>query len=402
MSDARAIEAVTETLRSLVDAGVKQVEPSAVAVARPPDRVTDTNFDLQVNLFLYQTGLDGSLRNERPSYVSPGESGEPSLPLILHYLMTPYSKDGNDIDAHRMLGGAVRILHEHTVLSRTELAAIAPYSDIARQVDQVRITWQSLDEKDIYSLWSVFQSPYRLSAAFEVRVVFIDSRVGGKMPLPVLTRGADDRGADVHGDTALPFPSLSAATPPGQQPAARARDVVALAGGRLSGPGIRVRLRHPLIEDPVDVTPIDVTDASLSFRMPEADQLAAGFYAVCVVHVDDEGVEHVTNEVPLLVAPRIASAMPMTVAQQPDGSAVVRLDVAPKTLVGQQVFLLLQDRAVRARGFDQPAETLEFEIDDAEPKTYLVRLRVGGVDSLLVDRSTTPATWDDSQTVEVT
>ena len=35
MSDARAIEAVTETLRSLVDIGVKQVESAAVAVARP-------------------------------------------------------------------------------------------------------------------------------------------------------------------------------------------------------------------------------------------------------------------------------------------------------------------------------------------------------------------------------
>ena len=39
MSDARAIEAVTETMRSIVDAGVKRVSAGARAIAAPPHEV---------------------------------------------------------------------------------------------------------------------------------------------------------------------------------------------------------------------------------------------------------------------------------------------------------------------------------------------------------------------------
>src|SRR5262245_19729188 len=139
MSDARAIEAVTETLRSLVDMGVKDVEAGGVGVARPPDQVRDAD-GMQVNLFLYQTSIDAALRNQDPPTVLPGETGYPGLPLVLHYMLTPYATQGNssDIDAHRLLGGALRALHDHAVLTRRELAELAPYSDVARQVERIR------------------------------------------------------------------------------------------------------------------------------------------------------------------------------------------------------------------------------------------------------------------------
>src|SRR3712207_1750904 len=105
MSGPRAIEAVTETLRNLVDIGIKEVDVSAVAVTRAPDRIGDTAFEKQVNLFLYRTAVEGALRNEPPGDLLPGETGDPALPLMLHYLLTPHVNDGNDVEAHRMLGG---------------------------------------------------------------------------------------------------------------------------------------------------------------------------------------------------------------------------------------------------------------------------------------------------------
>ena len=406
MSDARAIEAVTETLRSLVDVGVKQVDSGAVAVARPPDRVGDAQFDMMVNLFLFQAAVEGSLRNEPPFDLAPGEMGQPALPLVLHYLVTPYVKDGNDVEAHRMLGGAVRILHEHSWLKRSDLAAIAPYSNVSQQVDQIRITWRGIDEKDIYSLWSTFQTPYRLSAAFEVRVVLIDSRVGAKTPLPVLTRGSDDRGPQVRGDVVMPFPTLSAAVPAGDEPSALPGERVTLEGHHLSSlASVTVRLTHPLLAAPVTVTPVaaDVADTAIVFQLPQDPaSFPAGFYSVSAVHTDESGVEQTTNEVPLAVAPRITSPMPITVARNANGTAVVSLAVAPQVRVEQQAYLLLGDRSVKATAITQPSSTLEFRVLKANPATYAVRLRVAGLDTRLVDRSTSPPTFDHDATVTVT
>jgi hypothetical protein len=406
MSDARAIEAVTETLRSLVDIGVKQVESAGVAVARPPDRVGDAQFDMMVNLFLFEAVVEGSLRNEPPFDLAPGETGQPALPLVLHYLVTPYVKDGNDVEAHRMLGGAVRILHEHSWLTRADLAAIAPYSNVSQQVDQIRITGRGIDEKDIYSLWSSFQTPYRLSAAFEVRAVLIDSRVGAKTPLPVLTRGSDDRGPQVRGDVVMPFPTLKAAVAAGDEPSALPGERVTLEGHHLSDlTSVEVRLTHPLVTTPVTVTPVptDVADTAIVFELPQdATSFPAGFYSVAVVYTDATGDEQGTNEVPLAVAPRITSAMPITVGRNANGTAVVSLDVEPEVQVGQLAQLLLGDRSVKATTITQPSGTLEFRVGNAAPDTYAVRLRVAGIDTRLVDRSTTPPTFDPDATVTVT
>ena len=46
-----------------------------------------------VNLFCYQAEIDPALRNTDPVGVLPGEQGQPALPLILHYLITPYAPD---------------------------------------------------------------------------------------------------------------------------------------------------------------------------------------------------------------------------------------------------------------------------------------------------------------------
>jgi hypothetical protein len=406
MSDPRAIEAVTETLRNLVDIGVKEVEASAVAVARPPDRVADTNFDMQINLFLYQTAVEPALRNEQPRDLLPGETGEPALPLVLHYLLTPYANGGNDIDAHRMLGGALRILHEHSVLTRTELAQIAPYSDLARQVERIRITWQGLDEKDIYSLWSAFQSPYRLSAAFEVRVVLIDSRRPSKTPLPALRRGADDRGPVAQSDTLMPFPMLTAAAPPNDQPAAFLGDSVLLQGNHLASNTVSVRMTHPLLAHPVVVTApqvSEITDVTVRFGVPDRPaDLPAGLWSVSVIHTDPGVAEQVTNDVPLAVAPRITSAMPMAVARAASGTAVVNITCEPHVRFGQRVSLLLGEHAVPPQPFEGTTGALEFRVPNAEPGAHLSRLRVAGMDSPLVNRSVVPPAFDSSQTVTVT
>ena len=142
----------------------------------------------------------GRCATRTPRHLANGEVGRPALPLVLHYLLTPYAPDGNDLLAHRLLGGALQALHSHERLTAEDLArprALQRRRPAARAgADQLA----AAGRRDMYSLWSVFQAPYRLSAAFEVRVVQIDSRVRGQAPLPVLRRGSDGRGAVRRGE----------------------------------------------------------------------------------------------------------------------------------------------------------------------------------------------------------
>ncbi|WP_158892901.1 DUF4255 domain-containing protein [Amycolatopsis anabasis] len=422
MSDARAIEAVTHTLIRLVADGVNGrgdgFDGRARVDAKPPHEVPGTD-ELMVNLFLYQTEVDGSLRNEDALDRVPGETGDPPLPLVLRYLMTPYVRDGKDRDAHRLLGLAVRALHEHTVLGRAELASNAPFSDVARQLDRIRITWQPLAEADIYSLWSAFQTPYRLSTAFEVRAVLIDSRRPPRTPVPVLKRGQHDEGPVARGDVESPFPELTAAVPvtvddegaEHEQASAVVGGRVVLRGVNLGARTVRVLLSHPLLAEPRSITPAegDATGTEVRFTLPAASagEYAAGLWSVGLALTTGTGAEEATtytNEVPLALAPKITSELPLRVARV-GGTATFQVTCSPAVLAGQPVLFLLNGRALReVRAVaNEPVSggTLRFVLPKAQPGDYLIRLRVGGVDSPLVDRSRAKPRFDPEQLAKV-
>jgi uncharacterized protein DUF4255 len=399
VSDARAIEAVTDTLRSILDAGVKEVEGSAVVVTRPPDQVGNSGNEMQVNLFLYQADIDGSLRNTDPAGMQPGETGNPPLPLVLHYLVTPYVRDGNDIEAHRMLGAAMRALHEHPVLTPRDLADGGAYSDVSRQIERIRITWQPLGEKDIYSLWSAFQTQYRLSAAYEVRVVLIDSRMPPRTPLPVLQRSRGDTGPHAQPSVETPFPMLTGTTPVSGQAAAQTGEAVVIAGLNLAAASVAVRLAHPLLGTPREIAPDEVSGTTVRFTVP-GDALA-GLCSVSLALANPPEPEQVTNEVPLAIAPRV-QGLPLQVARNGAGTAVVVVTCDPHAQPGQQIFLLLGALGVLASPITTATGSLRFTVTDAPVGKHFTRLRVDGVDSRIIDLSATPPVFLPSQTVTVT
>jgi len=414
MSDARAIEGVTQTLLQVIDDAVNkgpQAFPGGVKViAQPPHEVQTDIEPLQVNLFLYRTVIAAGLRNEDPLDIVAGESAQPPLPLALHYLITPYVQGGKDLDAHRLLGLASRAVHEQSQLSQTQLHDSAAFSNVSTQFDRIRITWQALAENDIYSLWSAFQTPYRLSAAFEVRVVLIDGRQPPRTPVPVIRRGENDEGPAARADTTSPFPELDAAVPDNKQTAARPGESVELHGINLSAQTASATLTHPLLADPLTLTPTTVTADAVTIRLPAAaPAVPAGLWTVILEltnTVDTHQLTTVTNAVSLAVAPRISSAMPINAARDAQGSVDIALTCQPPVIAGQQAFLIIGGRAIpedRAiAGTPVTGTALSFTVPDAQPGTHVVRLRVAGIDSLLLDRSQAKPRFDDSQTVTVT
>lgn len=416
MSDARAIEGVTQTLLQVIDGAVNAKPPQGFdggvnVIAKPPHEVQDELEKPQVNLFLYRTEIAAGLRNEDRLDILPGETTQPPLPLVLYYLITPYAQSGKDLDAHRLLGLASRAVHEQSELSQSQLhLSSGAFSNVSTQLDRIRITWQPLAESDIYSLWSAFQTPYRLSAAFAVRVVLIDVRQPPHAPVPVIRRGALDEGPTAHADTTSPFPELQAAVPENGQTAARLGESVELRGANLSAQTVAVRMIHPLLRDPVTLPATDVTDTVVTVDLPNpAPAVPAGLWSVSLDLTDTVNAQNVTtctNSVPLAVAPRITNAMPVSVARDAQASVQISLTCEPPVIAGQPVFILVGARGVpEVRAVDGKPVTggaLSFAVDHAQPGQHVLRLRVGGIDSLLLDRSQDIPRFDASQAVTVT
>ena len=397
MSDARAIEAVTQTLRGLLDVAVKKVVTGASAVARPPDQVTVTGQDAVVNLFLYQAEFDPCLRNTDPQGMRSGETADPALPLVLNYLLTPFTPDSDDLRAHRLLGAALGALHAHTVLTPADLRAAAAYSDVSAQFERVRIDWQPFEEKDIFSMWSVFQSPYRMSVAFEVRVVLLDGRRPPLAPLPVLTRGADDRGPIAAASVASPVPDMTDVDYPAGRVATREGETVVLRGAHLADASA-VRISHPALTTSVDVLPTSVGDTEIRFVLPAT--VPAGLASVSAVLGPDG---RVAGDVSLAVAPKLPG-LPLTVARDAAGTADVALACVPDLWPSQRIELLLGGRRVPVEPVGAtPSAPGQFRVTHADAGAFPVRLRVDGVESVLVpDRAATPPVFDPTQKLTVT
>ncbi|MBV6696787.1 DUF4255 domain-containing protein [Kitasatospora aureofaciens] len=411
MSDEEAIAAVTKTLSGLILHALADV-PGAGVDTRPLDELADGTRDKLVNVYLFQADVDGSLRNADRLDLAPGESGGPPFPLVLHYLVTPFVKRDPGLDAHRLLARAVRVLHDNPVLQRSELAAFAPESDVAKQLDRIRITWQPFGEKDIYSLWTAFQTPYRMSVAYEVSAVLIDGHRPPAAPVPVLSRGPDDRGPTAQAGLPLGLPALAGAVPPDGQPAVRPGDRVVLRGGGLTARSAEARLNHPMLPAPVVVplAPGSLTDGEARFTVPAGTPAGLWSAGLALTRQVTEGgvsrqVVTVTNEVPLAVAPRITH-LPAQVPRTTDGSAVIELRYSPAALPGQPVLLIFDGRAIPpdlpGHGAPRPPDHPRFTVPHAATGRHLVRLRVAGVDSLLVDRSGPRPVFDPTQAVTVT
>jgi hypothetical protein len=405
MSNALAIAAVTATLDAILGNGV-HADPDlndTALTTLPPDKARGTITSNQLNLFLYQILPNAAWRNmDIPQQVKPGETAIPPLALNLHYLMTAFGRENDNSQPfdHHLLGRAMSILYDHALLGPDEIKLAFPGSDLERQVERVRITLQPLSIEEISKLWTGFMTNYRLSVAYEVSVALIESTQPARAPLPVLTRGPQDSGLTAQGNLLPPFPTLYTATPPNQQPAARLGDVVTLTGFNLDGTNVGVVFDHPLWASPVEVAPQPGgTSTQLAVAIPNQPAAwPAGAYSVAVlVQRPTESYRRSTNQVSVSVAAQITIA-PQTA---PAGSVALAVTCSPEVWPGQHVSLLMSDQEVPSADVAAPAATLNFTVS-LTAGVYFVRLRVDGVDSLLVDRSVTPPVFDPTQTVTIT
>ena len=419
MSNTLAIAAVTSTLRRLIEEKVREDLPGAEVTTSPPDVLGDTNGQNRVNLFLYHTDLSSHWRNSPgPRHTKPGESGHPPLALDLYYLISAYGKDDDDVKSHRLLGRAMRTLHDFPILSPEEIVKATsgdlPDSDLHEQIESVRITPEALTVDDMSKLWNTFQTQYRISAAYRASIVLIDSQRRARTPLPVLKRGEGDLGWDAQPDLLPPFPILESVEPPNEQPGVRLAETLTLQGHHLEGDQVEVYFSNPRWDAPVMVTPDSFSTREVQVQIPDAPAVwPAGVYTVSVLIKRTGEQDRETNEIPFSIAPQIINIDPNPASRDGDNNVSLEItckpeiqprDTDPTNLQPEQrAALLLGDREIMSEPHPTQTDTLTFQVTDISPGEYFLRLRVDGVDSLLVvDRTAAPPVFDSTQKVVIT
>jgi hypothetical protein len=428
MSNALAIAGVSAVLKDLLDSGlidhqVTDALGAGVTVSSLAPTVVPINGDGAVprlNLFLYQVTPNAAWRNvDLPSRDASGRRvSNPPLALDLHYLLTAYGIA--ELQAEVLLGYGMQLLHENPVLGREAIrtalnpspvsGALLPSvyqalrsADLAEQVEMLKITPSAMNAEEMSRLWSALQAPYRPTAAFQVSVVLIEPQGPAISPLPVLTRGRRilgterDEGVTVTPGLVPPYPTLesvlAAANP--TPSTLQLGDVLTTRGHHLAGTARAIWLRNDRLGIEQEIPLADSADeATFTFNVPSLPAaLPVGLYQLQlrVVRVG-EAEPRTSNPLPVALAPAITSFPPIAMTRSGANVLSVRIGCQPEVRLGQKVTLLMDTREAPAQPFSANSATLDFEFADAPPAggTPLLRLKVDGIESIVVNRGARP------------
>ncbi|NEO43241.1 MAG: DUF4255 domain-containing protein [Moorea sp. SIO4A3] len=416
MSSSQAIAGVTIMLEFLIKEGALKELGSGtieleIVTTKPPDKAREESENKnQINIFLYQTNPNSAWRNlDMPNKVKPGETGKPPLALNLYYLITAYGKENEDTESQTLLGVAMRVLHDHPLIRTKDIERaieknqglldeskkkLLSDSNLANQIERISVTPNNLSLEEISKLWGTFQTQYRISAAYKISVVLIESQIPVKTPLPVLSQGADDRGPGSQTGTIPPLPSLTAIKLPQNESYFTVGKDLILEGYNLEN-SKEVHCGHPHLESPIVLTNLkDVSATQITVTLDGSMQWLAGLYTV-TVQVQESGRTRITNSMTFPLVPEVTAITYLARRNQ----LTLTCNLAVKE--GQEVALLLGDLAIPYQFPRLRSDRLRFNVSNVTPGTYVVRLRVDGVDSVPIDFSKQPPEFKEDQKVTI-
>jgi hypothetical protein len=443
VSNALAIASVTAVLKDLLNNGIVDHQLSGVVgevtvSALPPDRllVAGEQETSRINLFMYHVSPNAGWRNVGlPSRSSNGDRvANPPLALDLHYLLTAYG--ASEFHAEILLGYAMQLLHENPVLSREAirrtLAPVSPVtgvilptplntliaSELADQVETIRLTPQTMSTEEVSKLWMAIQSHYRPTAVYQASVVLIESKTSTRSALPVAN---DKRGIYV---VPFRFPAIyDVISVLGDRAPIAVGSTIAIRGRDLVGESTFVNFDGTEIAAPSNAT-ADRIEMALTSPLPAG--VYAGVKGIQIVQkirmgdplVDHRGTESnvaafvlrptITNG-PVIGAGDIIGLVSST--ETINGQVIdfragsLRLKFDPRVGRNQKVTLLLNETNVapnaitHAYTFSAPSsnglapgvddtDTVEIPFTRVVAGTYLVRVQIDGAESILTQDGT--------------
>jgi hypothetical protein len=322
VSDFQAIGGVSASLRNLLRDRMELppgllVPTVPVTVSPPPQAPEDPDAveAARVNLFLYRITRNTALSNQEiPGQGHANAYGRPPLSLDLHFLLTAYGTEegegglGDETVAHFLLGSAMRVLHDipvitEALLDRNGVPILHPA--LHGEGERVRITLDPLELEDLTKVWTATTFPYRLSAAYSVSVVQIESLGSRRQAQLVGEPLAVDPAA--AGPQVLVLPAVAPTLRElrvrrggGESRIAYARilDELVLLGQGLAGGPTRVWIGGREVSDQV----LDQQSDRLVVRIPDHPELEPGPQTVSV---SVGGSAFRSNQAVFLLVPRL-------------------------------------------------------------------------------------------------
>jgi hypothetical protein len=440
MSNVLAIAAVTQLLKDLLNDALINGDVTAAlgadftVSALPPHLTLAEEGESQptiLNLFLHSVSPNAALRNmDLPTRSAAGDLlRRPTLALDLHYILTVVS--AQELHAEILLGYAMQLFHETALLPRERVraalstaAATAAVSDailpgdagliraseLADQLELLKITPRALSLEDMSRLWTALQVSYRTTVAYDVSVVLIEREIPVRPALPVLSRGGlrdpltgRDPGVRVRPGTGQTTPALEMIAPLDGQIVMRLGGAVDLIGQALDAPGARVRFTEPGTGTVLDLTPdTPVTSGRMRVRLPEGASLAAGHplagtgadpgawrigpYVVHIVYDDPDRAGLASNALAAVLAPSVAATL-----SHVGGATEIGFAVSPPVRPGQTLAVIAGQEMVLLPAPAAAAASVTATVPDlARGASLPVRLRVDGIDSPIIDRAAKP------------
>lgn len=405
MSNALAIATVTVTLREILQESATYIVPgSEVLTLRPQEMENRPADNARINIFLYQIVPNTALRTaDLPTRRTDGTLIQPPQSAWdLHYLLSFYGNEST-VEAQRLLGSTVDILHAQPFLSRSKIRSIINNanneyladSNLDEQVESIKFIPLILNLEELSKVWSVFfQTTYALSVAYQASVVLIEGRDIARPALPVRDRNIyvvnfrQPIIAKILSQSAVDRPFLP------YQPILTGHRL-RIEGSQLRG-GEETQIRIGQIDLPLD--PNNISDTQIDFVLDNT--VTAGVKGLQVVQTmkistpeRDYGFVE-SNIAAFILRPAITGEV--TVATDPNNGNVLTVPVSPIVGSNQRVILLLNqlptgdsaDANLRAYTFVAPSRdadtsAIAIPVFNVQAGEYLIRLQVDGAESLL-------------------
>lgn len=458
MSNELSIAACTATLRSILERAFRDGGSETEVTTLPLDLASQPQEARRLNLFLYHMMPNAAWRNQ--PIPERGIRSNPPLALNLYYLLTAYGNEKVEEDDHKILGRAMTVLHENTVLSPDRIrnaidfsAASDPVrardlrdSDLHEQVEKIRLTPEPLSLDEMMKLWGTFhQSPYRISAAYQASVVLLEGRLKPPAPFPVLARGSeDDIGPLLQSGLApallsIEYRDARSQSPP--LPSASLGDVFTVYGTNLPVRGARLLLIDPKKKTVTDnpeanvVSELEIlsgsSDSRILSRLNTSDDIACGRLALVLKSISAAGRTQTTTPIQIDIAPRLVmdnddNSVLSAYKSQNENRHLLTVTCRPRPAIRRDVLLLLtpvdngpapppiigvtfdkRPLTLEQAGDESPIQKLArtlsspdevvFDTSSVRPGSYRIRVRVDLVDSVPLRRRGETLVFDSRQ-----
>jgi hypothetical protein len=174
------VEDTSETLLGILGAAVLRAFPAAanrptVQLAGPDsfDGLPPAGATPPVlTIWLYRIAPDATKRNGPRRIMADGSVGRPLLPLVLHYLITPWSADINT--THALAGLIAQAMYDRAEVGGADLRGALGRPAAWDEGDSIQVQMEDLGSEELHRFWDTADKPFQLSLGYRVQVVGVE------------------------------------------------------------------------------------------------------------------------------------------------------------------------------------------------------------------------------------